>query len=69
MRLDELQKKLYKGEITHLDFLKSSKNYPEFAAWCEDHGVSEDESNAEFFYDMTFHHEHADADISMEIYP
>lgn len=69
MNLSELRKKLYDKEITYIDYLKSSKEYQDFTNWCNAHGVTPDEENAEFYYDMTHPMEMADSEVYMEIYP
>lgn len=68
MNQKELQKKLNEGEISHLDYLKQLNDYDDYALWCRNHGVEENEATAEFYFDMTSESDYENAEVFMEIY-
>lgn len=51
---DVLYPLLQDGQINHLQFLCNCEDYSyDYLKWCKEHDIAPDNTNAEFYYDMT----------------
>ena len=55
---DKLEQQLYNGEISRLEFAQRSPEHREaFAAYCQDNGLTVNDSTAERFFDWLLEQE------------
>lgn len=61
--------KVKNGEMSHLEYLNSSKHCKNYQDWCNSHGVEQDEESAEFYFDQCIDIDYDENKVAVEVYP